>query len=93
MGAIDYVAPMKKVRMKLNSNLWFDAVINLAIQKRDKLHSSCKKSILETDKDNLKTTKIFLQKMLNERQFLFRGKTSSKLKKPKEFWKTLISLG
>ena len=31
--------------------------------------------------------------MLNERQFLFRGKTSSKLKKPKEFWKTLISLG
>lgn len=39
MGAIESVAPMKKVRMKLNSNLWFDAVINLAIQKRDKLHS------------------------------------------------------
>lgn len=64
MGAIDSVAPIKKVKVKANSKPWFDTQIISATQKRGKLHASCKKSGLVTDKDNLKTSQIFLQTML-----------------------------
>ena len=64
MGAIDSVAPIKKLKVKANSKPWFDTQIISAIQKRGKLHASCKKSGLVTDKDNFKTSQIFLQTML-----------------------------
>ena len=64
MGAIDSVAPIKKVRVKANSKPLLHIQIISAIQKRDKLHARCKKSGLVTDKDNFKTAQIFLHKML-----------------------------
>ena len=35
--AINFIAPSKKIRVKANSELWFDNQIVSAIQRRDKL--------------------------------------------------------
>lgn len=61
------------------------------MKKRDKIHFRYKKPALETDKDDFKSTKIFPQKMLQEKKLLFKRKTSSKLKtKTKELLKSFL---
>ena len=60
MRAINTASLIKKVRVKVNSKLWFDSEIISAIQKRDKVYSRYKKSGLETDKDKFETSKIFV---------------------------------
>ena len=67
---INSVAPIKKVRVNANSKPWFDSEIISAIQKRNKLYSSNKKSGLETGKDECNTLTIFLQKMLHRKKNL-----------------------
>ena len=67
---IDFVAPVEKVRVKVNSKPWIDSEIILALQKRDKLFSIYNKSGLETGKDNFKTARIFCQKMLHKKKDL-----------------------
>lgn len=85
MGAIGSVTPIKKVSVKANSEPWFDIEIISAIQKRGKLLSVYKESNFKQDKlqkDNFKTSKMFLQKTLqSKKQLLCRGKTNSKLQK------------
>ena len=97
MRAIDSVVTIKTVVVEANSKPWFYTEIISAIHKRDKLHSMYKKSSLETDKDNFKTVKIYLQKMLHKKSNLFwtknSFKTQKKKKNPKELWKTLRFLG
>ena len=96
MRAIDSVVTIKTVVVEANSKPWFYTEIISAIHKRDKLHSMYKKLSLETDKDNFKTAKISLQKMLHKKTNLFWTKNSFKTqekKTPKELWKTLRFLG
>ena len=81
MKAIDSVEPIKNLKEKTNSISWFDTEVISVIQKRDKLPTRYKMPGLETEKNNFKTAKIFLQKMLYRKKLLFRGKTSFKLKK------------
>ena len=64
LGAINFIAPSKKIRVKVNSKPWFNNQIVSAIQKRDKLYKNFKHSSLETDKDNFKVAKVHLQKMI-----------------------------
>ena len=84
MRAIDSVVTIKTVVVEANSKPWFYTEIISAIHKRDKLHSMYKKSSLETDKDNFKTAKIYLQKMLHKKTNLFWTKNSFKTQKKKK---------
>ena len=42
VGAINFIAPAKKIRVKANSKPWFDNQIASAIQRRDKIYKSSK---------------------------------------------------
>ena len=57
VGAINFIAPSKKIRVKANSKPWFDNQIMPVIQRWDKLYKKFKHSGLETDKDNFKVAK------------------------------------
>ena len=75
--------------MKANSKPWFDNQIVSAIQRRDKLYKKFKHSGLETDKDNFKVTKTYLQKMiLKKNKSYFEEELGKNRNKPKELWKT-----
>ena len=52
VGAVNLIAPAKKLRVKANSKLWFDSEIVSEIQRLDKLYKNFKHSGLETDNDN-----------------------------------------
>ena len=92
--AINFIAPSKKIRVKANSKPWFDNQIVSAIQRRDKLYKKFKHSGLETDKDNFKVTKMPLQKMiLKKKKSYYEEELVNSRNKPKELWKTLMSLG
>ena len=67
---MDSAAPIKKGRVKANSNLGLIQKIISAIQKRDKLYSRYKKSGLESDADKFETSKVFLQRCYAERKAL-----------------------
>ena len=62
--AINCIAPSKKIRVKSNSKPWFDNKIVSAIQRSDKLYKKFKHSCLETDENNFKVAKMYLQKMI-----------------------------
>ena len=66
----DSVATIEKVRVRANSKPSFNREIISKIQKRDKGYSRYRKSSLETDKDNFKTSKISLQMMLHRKHSL-----------------------
>ena len=65
MRTIDSVTPVKKVRVKANS----DSEMTCAVQIRGtiSLDSKYKTSGWKTDKDKFKSSKIFLQKMLHRK--------------------------
>ena len=49
LGAINFIAPSKKIRVEANSKPWFDNQIVSAIQRWDKLYKKFKYSGLEAD--------------------------------------------
>ena len=51
-SVIDEIAPIKEVRVKSNSQEWFDAKINEEIERRDKLLAKFKKSRSHSDNEN-----------------------------------------
>ena len=50
-SVIDEIAPLKEVRVKNNSQDWFDAEINEETERRDKSFAKFKKSRLHRDND------------------------------------------
>ena len=50
----DQIAPMKEIRVKNNSQDWFDAEIHKEIETQDKLLARFKKSRKSTDNQNYK---------------------------------------
>ena len=66
MRAMDFVATIKKIRVKANCKPWFDSEIISAIQKRSKLYPRSKNSGLETDKNKLKPQKYFFKRCYTE---------------------------
>ena len=91
---INFTAPAEKLRVKANSELWFDNYFMSAIQRQDKLYRNFSHSGLETDKDNFKVAKMHLQKMiLKEKKFYSQEELAQNRNKPKEIWKALKSLG
>ena len=85
-SVIDEIAPIKEVRVKSNSQDWFDAEINDEIERRDKLLAKFKKSRSHSDNENYK-------KSWKKKKNFVIGKLNDNIGKPKELWKSLKSLG
>ena len=93
-SVIDEIAPTKEVRVKSNSQDWFDAEINEEIERRDKLLAKFKKSRSHSDNENYKKSRNKVQHMIKDKKKNFViGKLNDNIGKPKELWKSLKSLG
>ena len=94
VGAIHFIAPAKRIRVKANSKPWFGNQIMSAIQRRDKLYKKFRHSGLEADKDNFKVAKMHLQKrILKKKKSYSKEELAKNRNKPKELLKALKSLG
>ena len=92
--SIDSVAPMKEVRVKNNTQDWFDSEIAEAIKKREKYFRKFKKSKLHIDQNFYIEAKYNVQKLIKKKKIEFyKTKLSENIGKPKELWKTLKHLG
>ena len=90
---IDEIAPIKEVRVKSNSQDWFDAEINEEIERRDKLLAKFKKSRSHSDNENYKKSRNKVQRVIKDKKKNFViGKLNDNIGKPKELWKSLKSL-
>ena len=88
------IAPIKEVRVKSNSQDWFDAEINEEIERRDKLLAKFKKSRSHSDNENYEKSRNKVQRMIKDKKKNFViGKLNDNIGKPKELWKSLKSLG
>ena len=93
-SVIEEIAPIKEVRVKSNSQDWFDAEINEEIERRDKLLAKFKKSRSHSDTENYKKSRNKVQRMIKDKKKNFViGKLNDNIGKPKELWKSLKSLG
>ena len=70
-GVIDQLAPIKKVRIKGNTQEWFDDEIHTAIKNRDKRFSAFKKSKLSEDKLVYKKSQNYDQCLIKKRKKQF----------------------
>ena len=94
MVVIDNLVPSKKKRIKGTSQDWFDAQIIEKINEKDKLFKIFKKSCLHVDKDNYKESRNEVQKLIHtKKEAYFESKLTENIRKPKELWKNLKSLG
>ena len=93
-SVIDEIAPIKEIRVKNNSQDWFDAEINEEIERRDKSLAKFKKSRLHSDNESYKKARNKVQRMIkNTKKNFFTGKLNENIGIPKELWKSLKSLG
>ena len=93
-SVIGEIAPLNEIRVKNNSQDWFDAEINEEIERRDKSFAKFKKSKLHRDNQNHKKARNNVQLMIKSKKRTFVvGKRNENIGKPKELWKSLKSLG
>ena len=91
---INFIAPLKRIRVKVNSKPWFGNRIMSAIQIRDKFYKKFKYSGLENHKGNFKAAEMHLLKMiLQKKKSFFENQLAKNRNKLKELWKALKSLG
>ena len=94
VDAINFIAPLKKIRVKANSKPSFDNQIVSAIHRRDKLRKKFEHSGLETDKDDFKVAKMHLLKLIpKKKKYYFEEELGKNRNKQKEIWKNLKSFG
>ena len=92
-SVIDEIAPIKEIRVKNNSQDWFDAEKNKEIGRRDKSFAKFKKSRLHSDNESYKKARNKVQRMIRNKKNFVVGKFNENIGKPKELWKSLKSLG
>ena len=93
-NTIDSVAPIKELRIKNNTQGWFDNEIADAIKIRDKYFKKFKKSNLHIDYDFYIEAKYNVKKLIKQRKKEFyETKLTENIAKPKELWKTLKTMG
>ena len=91
---IDNVAPIKTLRIKNNSQDWFDSEIAEVIRLREKYFKKFKKSNLHIDYDFYVEAKYNVQKLIKQKKIEFyNAKLTENIGKPKELWKALKNLG
>ena len=90
---IDNVAPMKDLRVKNNTQDWFDTEVAEAIKIREKSFSKFKKSNLQIHYDLYIEAKYNVQKLIRKKKIEFYKKSlTENIGKPKELWKSLKTL-
>ena len=67
---IDEIVPLKEIRVKNNSQDWFDAEINEEIERRDKSFAKFKKSRPHRDNENYKKARNKVQRMIKNKLLL-----------------------
>ena len=91
---INKVAPVREMRIKTNSQEWFDEEIHGHIALRDKMLAKFRKSRKEPDDQNFKKARNRVQIMIKRKKKNFvADKLNQNIGKLKELWKSLKSLG
>ena len=91
---IDKVAPYKEVRIKNNTQDWFDDDVAEAIKFRGKCLMHFKLTKLHIDEDLYKEAKHNAMNLIKTKKNQFyKRKLKENIGKPKELWKALKSLG
>ena len=93
LNVVDKIAPFKDLRVKHNTQDWFDDEVTEAIQLREKRLKDFKSTKLCVDEELYKEAKYHVMKLIkeNKRQF-YTDKLKENIGKPKELWKALKSL-
>lgn len=93
-AVIDVVAPVKQVRLKQRTKLWFSGDIINLIRKRDKAQINFKKSLKNDDFLEFKKLRNQTQREINmaKRNFV-KNQIEENQSYPKKLWKNLKDLG
>ena len=75
ISVIDEIAPIKEIRVKNNSQDWFDAEINEEVERQDKSLAKFKKSRLHIDNESYKKALNKVQHMIKTKRKFFSWKT------------------
>ena len=91
---VNNLAPYKIIRVKNQSNEWFDGELAEQIPNRDKLFKKFKKSKLHINELIYKEAKNTVQCQIKEKKKkIFTKKLEENIGEPKELWKNLKKLG
>ena len=94
MSVINKIAPLKEIRIKGNTQQWFDEEIMEEIRIRDTMFSKFKKSKLHIDNVNYKKARNHVQSLIKRKKKNFITTTlKNNIGKPRELWKSLKKLG
>ena len=95
MKVVNEIVPSKEIRIKSNTQEWFDRKIAELIHAREKLFLKFEKSKLHIDEENYKKVKYLgKRKVIREKKSEFyETNLRQKINKPRELWKTLKSMG
>ena len=94
MKVVNEIAPSKDIRIKCNSQEWFDRKIAELIHAREKMFLKFEKSKLHINEENYKKVKYQVQNLIRKKKSEFyETNLRQKINKPKELWKTLKSMG
>ena len=93
MKVVNEIAPSKKIRIKTNTQEWFDREIAEMIHACEKLFLKFKKSKLYIDEENYKKVKYHVQNLIGKKKEFYETNLTQKINKPKELWRTLKSVG
>ena len=92
--ALNNLVPYKTIRVKSQSNEWFDGELAEQISNRDKLFKKFQKSKLYIDELIYKEAKNTVQRLIKEKKKkIFSKKLEENIGEPKELWKNLKKLG
>ena len=86
---INNLAPYKTIRVKNQSNEWFDGELAEQISNRDKLFKKFKKSKLHINELIYKEAKNTVQRLIKEKKIFFLKKLEENIGEPKGLWKKL----
>ena len=90
LNVVDKIAPFKVLRVKNNTQEWFDSEVAEAIDLRDKRLKHFKSTKLHVDEELYKEAKYQAQKLIKEKKKQFyKEKLKEDIGKPKDLWKTL----
>ena len=85
---------MKEIRIKNNTQEWFDNEIAEAIKTREEYFKKLKRSNLQIDYNFYTETKYNTQKLIKQNKIeFFNTKLTENTGKPKELWKSLKAQG
>ena len=70
LSVINFIAPIRNLRVKYNTKSWFDIDVSCAIRNRDKHYRKFKGSGKEIVKDIIECAKLLFKKVINNKKNL-----------------------